>query len=284
MHPNESPTTGELYLVSLPIGNLADITLRAVDALKSVDYILAEDTRTTRRILDYYHIDTPFFTSVYQGAEQRRIEAVLSLLNAGKDLALVPDAGTPLISDPGYPLVRATIEAGFNVVPIPGPTAAIAAVVASGLPADRFCFEGAVPRTSGGRRAFFERLRSERRTTVVYESIHRLRVTLETLASVLPDRRIVLAREITKVHEQFLRGTAAEILENVRTWDRIRGECVMVIGGTLKPVTPYNRDHADQLLSVLRAEGLSNKSMLRILTSALGIPRNEAYGLIHEDE
>jgi 16S rRNA (cytidine1402-2'-O)-methyltransferase len=284
MREAEQRARGDLYLVSLPIGNLADITLRAVDVLNSVAYILAEDTRITRRILDRHGIETPFFASFYEGAEHRRVDAVVSLLREGNDVALVSDAGTPLISDPGYPLVRAAIEAEIRVIPVPGPTAAIAAVIASGLPADRFCFEGAVPRKTGARHAFIERVRTEQRTTVVYESPHRLVATLEDLAGALPDRRLVLARELTKVHEEFLRGTAAQLLKQVDARSLAKGECVLVIAGAVAPPASYDQGTIERLLSILKEEGTSSRSVLKVLTSVLGVPRNEAYNLIRDGE
>lgn len=268
---------GTLYIVSLPIGNLADITLRAISTLRAVDLIIAEDTRTTKRILNRYRIKTPFYSSLYQGVEQRRVEAIIGLLQGGKDLALVSDAGTPLISDPGYPLVRAAIEGGFRVVPIPGPTAAIAALVSSGLPTDRFAFFGAVPRRPGERRRFFERIRREEKTSIVHPSPHRLEATMATIAEILPERRLVLARELTKVHEEFLRGTAEAIrgmlAEGVR-----KGECVLIIeggGGS------DGSEVARRTASILMAERVPKRAILRALTSGLGVSRNEAYALIH---
>ena len=230
--------TGKLNLVALPIGNLEDITIRAIRILRSVDGILAEDTRTTKRVLDRYRVDTPFFSSLFQGGEHQRIAWLLRELRAGKDLALVSDAGMPLISDPGYPLVRGAISEGVPVIPIPGPSAAIAGLVASGMPPDRFCFEGAVPRKASERRSLFERLRDEPRTTVLFESPHRLLPTLRVLAEVLPDRAITVARELTKRHEEFLRGSPEEVLEALGSRDRVRGECVLVLAGSAIETVP----------------------------------------------
>jgi 16S rRNA (cytidine1402-2'-O)-methyltransferase len=272
---------GFLYIVSLPIGNMEDITLRAIKTLRAVDFIVAEDTRNTRRILDRYRITTPFRRSYYQGVERERVDSLLSLLEEGKDLALVSDAGTPLISDPGYPLVRAAIEAGVVVIPIPGPTAAITALVSSGLATDHFAFDGAIPRKEGERRAYFERIRSERRTIIVHESPHRLLPTLETIAEVLPDRTIVLARELTKVHEEFLRGSPGEILEILRARGEIKGECVLLIAGNREPTSPHDHEAAKRLVALLKEEGTSNKVAVKILIEALDLPRNEAYRLVH---
>jgi len=273
---------GKLYLVSLPIGNLEDITLRAIKTLREVDLIVAEDTRNTRRVLDRYRIDTPFSRSLYQGVEKKRVTPLLALLEEDKNLALVPDAGTPLVSDPGYPLVRAAVEAEIEVVPIPGPTAAIAALVASGLTTDHFVFDGMVSRKIGERRTYFEKLRGETRTTVLYDSPHRLLTTLEVIAEVLPDRTIVLARELTKLHEEFLRGRAGEILETLRARDTVKGECVLLIEGTDQSEHKWDTEEAVELAALLANEKIPNKTAVKILMHCFDLPRNEAYRLIHK--
>jgi 16S rRNA (cytidine1402-2'-O)-methyltransferase len=271
--------TGTLYIVATPIGNLDDITLRAIRTLRTVDYILAEDTRTTARLLARYRIETPFYKSYYQGVEKSRVESVLRLLKAGKDLALVSDAGTPLVSDPGYPLVRAAVERGIRVVPIPGACAALAGLVASGLPPDRFCFEGILPRKESERRKRIEGLINETRTMIIYESPHRLISTLKILSELIPEREVVLARELTKRHEEFIRGTPAELLHAVEARP-VKGEIVLVIAGAQEEARTEGAD-AERLVSVLREEGVSSKAAVRILTEFTGIPRNEAYRLVH---
>ena len=271
--------TGTLYIVATPIGNLDDITLRAIRTLRTVDYILAEDTRTTSRLLARYRIETPFYKSYYQGVEKSRVESVLRLLKAGKDLALVSDAGTPLVSDPGYPLVRAAVERGIRVVPIPGACAALAGLVASGLPPDRFCFEGILPRKESERRKRIEGLINETRTMIIYESPHRLISTLKILSELIPEREVVLARELTKRHEEFIRGTPAELLHAVEVRP-VKGEIVLVIAGAQEEARAEGAD-AERLVSVLREEGVSSKAAVRILTEFTGIPRNEAYRLVH---
>ncbi len=272
--------TGKLYLVALPIGNLEDITIRAIRTLRLVDGILAEDTRITKRILDRYRVETPFFSSVFQGAERQRIGWLLDHLHSGKQLALVSDAGTPLISDPGYPLVRAAISSGIPVIPIPGPSAAIAGLIASGMPTDRFCFEGAVPRKSGERRTLFARLRSETRTIVLFESPHRLIATLQDLAAVLPDRAITLARELTKHHEEFLRGSPEEVLDALSSRDRVKGECTLILAGSSAEVGP-DPERIREVLTTLRKSGLANKAIVRVLVAGFGLARNAAYVLVH---
>jgi 16S rRNA (cytidine1402-2'-O)-methyltransferase len=274
---------GLLYLVAMPIGNLSDMTHRAIDVLKTVDYILAEDTRTSQRVLTHYGIRTPFFSSVYQGAERQRVPSILALLEKGKNVALVSDAGTPLISDPGFPLVRATVDAGYTVVPIPGPCAAITGLIASGLPLDRFAFEGALPRGRGARQSLFESLASRQGTCVFYESSHRMLDSLQLLSDSLPERRVVLARELTKMHEEFLRGTAAELRDKLAKEERVRGEFVMMIEGAEDAATA-DEETVEQLIHELRTENLPNKSIVRIVAQILGVPRNEAYRLVHQKQ
>lgn len=271
---------GTLYLVALPIGNLEDITIRAIRTLRAVDGILAEDTRVTQRILDRYRVETPFFSSLFEGGERQRVDWLLGALRSGKSLALVSDAGTPLISDPGYPLVRAAISEGVPVIPIPGPSAAICGLIASGMPPDRFCFEGAVSRKPGERRALFERLRGEPRTTVLFESPHRLIQTLRELAEALPDRSITVGRELTKRHEEFLRGTPVEILDILGTRERVKGECVLVLAGNDVEAGP-DPARLREVLAVLQEAGLAAKTIVRVLIAAFGVARNEAYALVH---
>ncbi len=229
--PRGGGEAGVLYVVATPIGNLKDITLRALEVLKGVDLVIAEDTRRSRILFERYGIGTPFGPSLYEGVERERVDALIRLLKGGKRLALVSDAGTPLIQDPGYRLVRRAIEEGIKVVPVPGPSALLAALVASGLPTDRFVFDGVPPKKPGRRRAYFESLKDEERTVVLYESPHRILKTLETLCEVMPQREICLARELTKRHEEFLRGTPREVLEALKRRPSVKGEFVLLIRG-----------------------------------------------------
>ena len=274
--------TGKLYLVALPIGNLEDITIRAIRTLRSVDGILAEDTRVTKRVLDRYRLETPFFSSIFQGGERQRVDWLVGQLRSGKDLALVSDAGTPLISDPGYPLVRAAIAAGIQVIPIPGPSAAMAALIGSGMPPDRFCFEGAIPRRAGERRALFERLRKETRTTVLFEAPHRLIATLRDIAATLPNRSVAVARELTKHHEEFLRGRAEELLDKLNARERVKGECVLILAGAPSEASP-DRKRIEEVLVLLRDAGLTNKTIASVLIQGFGLNRNSAYELVHRE-
>lgn len=275
--------SGTLYLVSTPIGNLGDISLRAIATLQNVHSIIAEDTRNTRHLLSHYHITTPFTASYYSGVENERTAALLELLNDGQDLALVSDAGTPLISDPGYPLVREAIRHGITVVPVPGATALLAGLVASGLPTDRFAFDGALPRKSAQRQTYLKDIAKEKRTTIVHSSPHRVLRDLEAISSIMPKRDIVLAREITKVHEEFLRGTAKEVLDCLRARaTQVKGECVLILHGSKQGIERAQEDKAKKLAYLLKQEKIPTKAALRILMLASNLKRNDAYSLLHK--
>ncbi|BCX89069.1 16S rRNA (cytidine1402-2'-O)-methyltransferase [Methylomarinovum tepidoasis] len=224
--------SGTLYVVATPIGNLGDISERALATLRQADLIASEDTRHSQQLLSRYGISTPV-TALHDHNERTRIDDILDRLRAGSDVALVSDAGTPLINDPGFLLVRAAHEAGIRVSPVPGPCAAIAALSAAGLPTDRFAFEGFPPRTSSARRRFFEALRDEPRTLVFYESCHRILPCLEDLAATFPpQRRLVIAKELTKVHERLIITEIAEAALHFRDHpDWRKGEFVLVLEG-----------------------------------------------------
>lgn len=223
----ESPG-GTLYLVSTPIGNLEDITLRAVRTLKEVDLVAAEDTRQTRRLLSHYDIQTPL-TSYFEGNQQAKGEKLIQRLKAGESLALVSDAGTPLISDPGYPLLQACIRAAIPVVPIPGVSAVVTAASVSGLPLHNFTFAGFLSPKSGKRKRQLRVLAAEDRTLILFESPHRLRRFLEDVYEVMGERDIVVARELTKRFEEVFRGNVSETLAKFRETEP-RGEFTIIIG------------------------------------------------------
>jgi 16S rRNA (cytidine1402-2'-O)-methyltransferase len=223
---------GTLYLVATPIGNLEDITYRAVKVLTSVDLIAAEDTRKTKILLDHYHISKPMM-SYYNYNEQARAPQLIEKLLAGQSIALVSDAGTPGISDPAFHIVQQALENGISIIPIPGPAAFIAALIASGLPTDRFVFEGFLP-LKKGRKTKFELLKSENRTIVIYESPHRIIKTLTDIQTVLGNRHVVVARELTKKFEEIVRGSVSSVLTEL-TKKTPRGEYVVVIEGATKP-------------------------------------------------
>jgi len=220
--------TGILYLVSTPIGNLEDITFRALRILREVDLIAAEDTRKTRILLNKYKITTTT-TSFYSYNQIRKAPELLDFLSQGKSLALVTDAGTPGISDPAYYLVRRAIQAGVTIIPIPGPAALIAGLVASGLSTKRFVFEGFLP-LKKGRKTRLTQLAQEERTIVLYESPHRIQRTLKDILNYFGDRQIVIARELTKMFEEFIRGNLSQVLEQLSE-KKLKGEIVLIIEG-----------------------------------------------------
>lgn len=221
--------SGTLYVVATPIGNLEDITLRALRVLREVDLIAAEDTRHTKKLLDRYGIRKPM-VSYHEHNERERAEQLIRELKGGKDVALVSDAGTPAVSDPGYVLIRRCIEEGVRVVPVPGPSALIAALCVSGLPVHRFAFEGFLPHKEGKRRKRLEELKDEERTLIFYESPHRLLKTLRDMLDILGDREIAVARELTKVHEEVFRGRINEAIEKFSS-SPVKGEITLVVEG-----------------------------------------------------
>ncbi len=225
----DGPRKGMLYVVSTPIGNLDDITLRALKILRHVDLIAAEDTRRTRRLLSRFDIHTPL-VSYFEHNELKKLDKLLSHMKRGKEIALVSDAGTPGISDPGYRLIQQAVERGIPVVPIPGPSAVIAALSISGLATDSFYFAGFLPRKGGKRRKLLDKLGDLDGTSIIYESPHRLMKTLGDLLEVCGDRQIVVTRELTKAFEEAIRGSICEVI-NALEGRRIKGEVTIVLAG-----------------------------------------------------
>ena len=226
---------GTLYIVSTPIGNLEDITLRALRILKEVDLIAAEDTRRTGLLLRHFSIQTQL-TSYFEGNEMKKREFILSKLNRGDRIALVSDAGTPGISDPGYRLIRLAIENEIPVIPIPGPSAVITALSVSGLPTDAFLFKGFLPNKSKKRRDLLSQLEEARETLIFYESPHRFSETMRDIFEVLGDREMVLTRELTKIYEEVLRGKVSEIRNRIGE-KKLKGEITLVVSGKTRKKT-----------------------------------------------
>lgn len=268
---------GVLYVVATPIGNLEDITLRALRTLKEVDLIAAEDTRRTRKLLTHYGIVTPL-TSYYDQIEAEKAQALVAQLRAGKNIALVSDAGTPGISDPGYRLITGAWEAGIAIVPIPGASTLTALLSVGGLPTDRFVFEGFLPAKSGQRQKALERLRHEERTLVFFESPHRLLDTLADLEELLGDRRVVIGRELTKVFEELRRGQVSEVrcalLER-----EVKGEVALLVAGW-SPDEPQRESlPLEEEIRLLVNEGLSLKNISQVVSERRRISRREVYAL-----
>jgi len=266
--------TGTLYLVGTPIGNLGDISQRAIDTLRSAALVACEDTRRTRILLDRYGISTRV-TSLPAFDEARRAGGLVERLVQGEDVALVTDAGMPGVSDPGSEVVRLAVEAGVRVVPVPGPSAPLAALAASGLPTDRFTFFGFLPRKGGARREALAELAAAPGTLLLFESPRRLHETLLDLREVLGDRRACVARELTKVHEELVRGRLSELAE--RFSGEVLGEITLVIEGRSGAAPRAEEADPDALLRARLAAGTSVRDAAREVAEALGLPKKALY-------
>jgi 16S rRNA (cytidine1402-2'-O)-methyltransferase len=272
------PSTGTLYIVGTPIGNLEDMTFRAVRILQTVDAIAAEDTRHTGKLLHHFQIKTPQI-SCHQHNIVSRLPALLERLHAGQQIALVTDAGMPGISDPGYELVQACVAENILVVPIPGPTAAITALSASGLLTDRFCFEGFLPAKGSERRGRLTALQQETRTMILYEAPHRLLTTLNDLSDRLgPDRWAVVSRELTKRYETFWRGSLEDAIVHF-TATEPRGEFTLVVAGHVPESIEPSEEDVKVALLVLLAEGMPRSQASKEVAKVLNLPRRSVYQL-----
>lgn len=268
---------GTLYIVPTPIGNLEDITLRALRVLREASLIAAEDTRTTGRLLAHYEIDTPQ-TSYHEHNKLAKLDYVLGALAAG-DVALVSDAGTPGLSDPGYELIRAVLDAGMQVVPLPGPSAAVAALVASGLPTDSFTYLGFLPRKSKARREAFAAVQDEPQTLVLYEAPHRLVDALKDALDVLGERPVAVGRELTKLYEEIWRGPLSGAIEYY-TENEPRGEITLVIGGAATvEAREWTEAEVRAALAERLAAGDSRSSAAKAVAAESGWPRRKVYDL-----
>src|ERR1700688_3582285 len=269
-----------LYLVATPIGNLEDITLRAVRVLKEADLIACEDTRQTQKLLNHYDITTRT-TSYHEHNEMTRSAELVLELEQGARIALVTDAGMPGISDPGFRLVSRAIRHHIPVVPIPGASAFLSALVASGLPTDSFHFSGFLPAKRGQRRQLIESIRESARTQVFYEAPHRVTEALEDTVEILGgQRRVVIAREVTKMHEEFLRGHAAEVLETLKARGDIKGEITLLIGKmepTEQKASPTRVNVRQRVNRLIAEENLDEKAALKKVAKEIGISKSEAY-------
>lgn len=269
-----------LYLVATPIGNLEDITLRALRVLREADRIACEDTRQTQKLLNHFAIAKPTL-SLHGHNEAARTPELLAALRAGERIAVVSDAGMPGISDPGMHLAAAAVEAGVAVYPVPGANAALTALVASGLPTERFLFYGFLPSKAGERRTALEKLREgtdERLTVVFYEAPHRIVETLGDLAAVWgEDARVVLARELTKLHEEFLRGTVAEVREALTERDRVRGEMVLLLDAVPEARVVVVESVGERVAALAREEGLDERDALKRVAKERGVSKSDAY-------
>jgi len=266
--------TGRLYLVATPIGNLEDVTHRAVRILREVDLIACEDTRHTRKLLDHYGISKPVI-SYHEHNEAARAAELAAKMLGGASVALVSDAGMPLVSDPGYRVVASAIAAGIPVVPVPGPSAVVAALAASGLATDSFYFGGFLPAKSGQRTRALEDLRDHPHTLIFYEAPHRILEALEDVERVLGPRQVVIARELTKVHEEFLRGPVAEVRATLASRPLVKGEITLLIGKATEP--PADSATIIEAVEACEHAGMSRMDAIKEVAKNRGLGKREVY-------
>lgn len=278
-------TGGRLYIIPTPIGNLEDMTFRAVRLLKEVDLIAAEDTRHTQKLLNHFEISNETI-SYHEHNRQERIPYLLEQLAAGKQMALVSDAGTPAISDPGYELVKEAIDNHYSVIVLPGASAAITALVGSGLSTEEFVFVGFLPRKKRDKEATLERLRSHRATIILYESPHRVIDTLQMVQSLYGERNVAIARELTKLYEQFIRGPISEAITWIKE-NKLRGECIIVIEGASEDALRSTSNWWDGLsieqhvIHYEKEKQMSHKDAMRAVAKDRHISRRDVYQAIH---
>ena len=275
----DAPGAGTLYLVGTPIGNLEDITLRALRILKEVDLIACEDTRHTVQLLDHYGIEK-MTVSYHEHNELTRAAELIVHLEQGDNIAMVSDAGMPGVSDPGYRLIALAVRHHIKVVPVPGASAFLSALVASGLPTDSFRFSGFLPAKEGARRTLLEAIRQSPRTQIFYEAPHRIVEALRDVVELLgPDRHIVVAREVTKLHEEFLRGRAEDVLATLQKRGEVKGEITLLIGkpdGTEHP-QPNGKTVAARVRELMSSDSLDEKTALKQAAKEFGVSKSEAY-------
>ncbi len=267
--------TGTLYIVSTPIGNLEDITLRALKVLGSVRIIAAEDTRHTQKLLHHYDIHTPQ-TSYHDHNKEEKSAILIAKLKEGHDIALVSDAGTPGISDPGYYLINRAIDEDIKISPIPGPTASIAALSISGLPTDAFVFEGFLPAKKAARRKRLQELSSERRTIIMFETPRRVSSSLEDISEILGERRVVLTRELTKMFEEVIRDRVTSVMEKIKGRS-LKGEITIIIEGAHGEIITDTEDLKSYLEKLMKKEGLTLKDAVSKASKDLNLSKNKVY-------
>ena len=271
-----SSVNGILYVVATPIGNMADITFRAIQTLKDVALIAAEDTRHTRRLLTHYAIRNSMI-SLHEHNENQRTGTLVQRLRGGESIALVSDAGTPTLSDPGYRLIKEAIASGIRIVPIPGASAVLASLCASGLPTDAYVFMGFLPRKEGKRQKILQSLTAEKKTIIFYESPKRIKVLISDLINTLGDRRGVLSREMTKRHEEFIRGDLSQLLDVLADRPEIKGECTLVVEGGADQEIPAADALREEIIQGLHRDGIRLSSLVKNIAERYGLPRKQIY-------
>ena len=278
---SKNKDSGTLYICGTPIGNLEDITLRVLKILKEVKYIAAEDTRHTKKLLGHYQINTKV-TSYYEYNKFKKAPYLVEILKNGQDIALVSDAGMPGISDPGYVLINLALKNNIKLIPVPGVSALITALVVSGLPTDKFVFEGFLPRKIKERKKYFRSIENEERTIIFYEAPHRLKKTLKDMLEILGDRKIVIARELTKKYEEIIRGNLIQVLNGINEKE-IKGEITLIVQGGFENKGNDSIDYLmkegiiEEYLNKLKIQGYSNKEIIKISQEKFSIPKNTIY-------
>lgn len=272
---------GTLYLVGVPIGNFDDITYRAIKTLESVDVIAAEDTRKAKKLLDHYRILGKDILSHGSHNEHSSVNGLVSLLQKGKNLAYISDAGMPGVSDPGYMLVRGCIQAGVTIQVIPGVTAAITAVSISGIPCDRFTFQGFIPRKSGERKRFLQSIAQAKETQIFYESPRRVVDMLTDVSEIFPNRLCFIGRELTKIHQEFIRGSVSDVLEQLKSRDEVLGEFAIVLEGHSGEVE-VNENDLDEKIRSLLMQGVHAKDIRDNLSESTGLGKKDIYNRVLE--
>lgn len=276
----DTSSYGKLYLVATPIGNLQDTSTRMLETLEKVDYIAAEDTRNTGRLLDYFDISTKLI-SFHDHNSRARIPEIIALLKEGYDLAQVSDAGLPCISDPGHDLVKAAITENIIVVSVPGPSAGISALIASGLAPQPHIFFGFLPRKKGQQKEFFESKKAYPETQIFYESPHRVKSTLENMLEVYGDRQVVLVRELTKIYEEYQRGLISELLEVIGD-EPLKGECLLIVDGATEEKTEKSEEELLAEIDFLIETGSQKSKAIKEVAKKYGLNKSDLYSTYHQ--
>lgn len=276
----DTSSYGKLYLVATPIGNLQDTSTRMLETLEKVDYIAAEDTRNTGRLLDYFDISTKLI-SFHDHNSRARIPEIIALLKEGYDLAQVSDAGLPCISDPGHDLVKAAIAENIIVVSVPGPSAGISALIASGLAPQPHIFFGFLPRKKGQQKDFFESKKAYPETQIFYESPHRVKSTLENMLEVYEDRQVVLVRELTKIYEEYQRGLISELLEAIGD-EPLKGECLLIVDGASEEKAEKSEEELLAEIDFLIETGSQKSKAIKEVAKKYGLNKSDLYSTYHQ--
>ncbi|MBU8848336.1 MAG: 16S rRNA (cytidine(1402)-2'-O)-methyltransferase [Desulfobacterales bacterium] len=272
-------SSGTLYIVATPVGNLEDITFRAIKTLKQADLIAAEDTRHSKKLLSHYGIQTKL-VSCHEHNEANKIPQIITHLKTGLNIALICDAGTPTISDPGYKLVAAVAREKISVIPIPGCSAAIAGLSVSGLPTDSFLFSGFLPKKQQKQQHALESVKNQTSTLIFYESPRRIKILINNMLNILGDRKACLAREITKIHEEYIRGSLSEILQKLDKKDSIKGECSLFVQGQLEQKTINDSQLEKIILERLSTEGLGTSGLAKQISKEFNLSKKKVYEII----